>query len=91
MGSVEYLHTLTERRTTMKFIKWPPISTLDDVTLTDRERELAAAIIGEVIDIYINYNAFVRAYLRKEQITRHEARVKARRWIYDHRLSDLFL
>lgn len=73
----------------MKYINWPPMTTLDDVTLTDCERELAAAIIGEVIDIYMNYNAFVRAYLRKEQITRHEARMKARRWIYDHRINKL--
>lgn len=75
----------------MKYIKWPPMTTLDDITLTDRERELTAAIIGEVIDIYMNYNAFINAYLRKEQITRHGARVKARQWIYEHRLADLFL
>ena len=75
----------------MKYVKWPYMTTLDDITLTDRERELAAAVIGEVVDIYMNYTALYNAYLRKEQVTRHEARVRARRWIYDHRLSKLFL
>lgn len=75
----------------MKYVKWPYMTTLDDITLTDRERELAAAVIGEVVDIYMNYTSLYNAYLRKEQVTRHEARVRARRWIYDHRLADLFL
>lgn len=74
----------------MKYVKWPYMTTLDDITLTDRERELAA-VIGEVVDIYMNYTSLYNAYLRKEQVTRHEARVRARRWIYDHRLADLFL
>lgn len=75
----------------MKYINWMPMTTLDDITQTDRERALAAAIIGEVVDIYMNYNAFVNAYLRKEQVTRHGARVKARLWIYQHRLIKLFI
>ena len=75
----------------MKYIKWPPMTTLDDITLTDRERELAAAIIGEVVDIYMNYIALASALRRRENVSRREAHGKARRWIYDHRLSDLFL
>lgn len=75
----------------MKYIKWPPITTLDDVALTERERKLAAAIIGEVVDIYTNYIALANAFRRRENISRREANGKARRWIYDHRLSDLFL
>lgn len=75
----------------MKYIKWPPITTLDDVTLTDRERELAVATIGEVVDIYMNYIALANALRRRENISRREAHGKARRWIYDHRLAEHFL
>lgn len=75
----------------MKYIKWPPITTLDDVTLTDRERELAVATIGEVVDIYMNYIALANALRRRENISRREVHGKARRWIYDHRLAELFL
>ena len=69
----------------------PLLTTLDNITLTDRERQLAGAIIGEMVDIYLNYKALVFDYHRKENVSWHEARVLARRWIYRHRLTDLFI
>ncbi len=68
----------------------PLLTTLDDITLTERERQLAGAIIGEIVDIYLNYKALVFDYHRKENVSWHEARVKARRWIYNRRLTGLF-
>ena len=68
----------------------PLLTTLDDITLTEREKELAGAIIGEVFDIYINYIVMEDSYRRKENKPWREARRRASRWIFDHRINKLF-
>ena len=68
----------------------PMLTTLDDISLTEHERQLAGAIIGEIVDIYLNYKALVFNYHRKENVSWPEARVKARRWIYARRITEFF-
>lgn len=66
-----------------------PIKRLNELELNDREREIARAIILEVCRIYLEYKSLARDYRRKEGVTAHNARVMARRLIYETRIKTI--
>lgn len=74
---------------TKKIYDPDPIKRLNELELTDREREIARAIILEVCRLYLEYKSLARNYRRKDGVTAHNARVMARSYLYETRIKTI--